>query len=143
MKRKFCCDASRGAYEDYYLQQSGSGLPIFQGSRGQRGHGLGSMLSGLFRSAVPMIKRGLATFGKHALKTGLEIASDVADGASFKDSAKARILPSILPGIKRFADEEIFSNQSGSGRRRKTSKRRKLSKRRKIAKRKSSKDIFE
>ena len=143
MKRKFCCDASRGQYEDYYLQQSGSGLPIFQGSRGQRGHGLGSMLSGLFRSAVPMIKRGLATFGKHALKTGLEIASDVADGASFKDSAKARILPSILPGIKRFADEEIFSNQSGSGRRRKTSKRRKLSKRRKIAKRKSSKDIFE
>ena len=143
MKRKFCCDDSRGAYEDYYLQQSGSGLPIFQGSRGQRGHGLGSMLSGLFRSAVPMIKRGLATFGKHALKTGLEIASDVADGASFKDSAKARILPSILPGIKRFADEEIFSNQSGSGRRRKTSKRRKSSKRRKIAKRKSSKDIFE
>lgn len=142
MKRKFCCDASRGQYEDYYLQQSGSGLPIFQGSRGQRGHGLGSMLSGLFRSAVPMIKRGLATFGKHALKTGLEIASDVADGASFKDSAKARILPSILPGIKRFADEEIFSNQSGSGRRRKTSKRRKSSKRRKIAKRKSSKDIF-
>ena len=143
MKRKFCCDASRGQYEDYYLQQSGSGLPIFQGSRGQRGHGLGSMLSGLFRSAVPMIKRGLATFGKHALKTGLEIASDVADGASFKDSAKARILPSILPGIKRFADEEIFSNQSGSGRRMKTSKRRKSSKRRKIAKRKSSKDIFE
>ena len=143
MKRKFCCDTSRGAYEDYYLQQSGSGLPIFQGSRGQRGHGLGSMLSGLFRSAVPMIKRGLATFGKHALKTGLEIAGDVADGASFKDSAKARILPSILPGIKRFADEEIFSNQSGSGRRRKTSKRRKSSKRRKIAKRKSSKDIFE
>jgi len=143
MKRKFCCDDSRGAYKDYYLQQSGSGLPIFQGSRGQRGHGLGSMLSGLFRSAVPMIKRGLATFGKHALKTGLEIASDVADGASFKDSAKARILPSILPGIKRFADEEIFSNQSGSGRRRKTSKRRKSSKRRKIAKRKSSKDIFE
>ena len=143
MKRKFCCDDSRGAYEDYYLQQSGSGLPIFQGSRGQRGHGLGSMLSGLFRSAVPMIKRGLATFGKHALKTGLEIAGDVADGASFKDSAKARILPSILPGIKRFADEEIFSNQSGSGRRRKTSKRRKSSKRRKIAKRKSSKDIFE
>jgi len=143
MKRKFCCDASRGQYEDYYLQQSGSGLPIFQGSRGQRGHGLGSMLSGLFRSAVPMIKRGIATFGKHALKTGLEIASDVADGASFKDSAKARILPSILPGIKRFADEEIFSNQSGSGRRRKTSKRRKSSKRRKIVKRKSSKDIFE
>ena len=88
MKRKYCCDASRGMYEDYYMAQSGNGLPVFQGSRGQRGHGLGSMLSGLFRSAVPMIKRGLATFGKHALKTGLEIAGDVSEGKSFKDSAR-------------------------------------------------------
>ena len=145
MRQKFCCDASQGMYEDYYLRQSGSGLPVFQGSRGQRGHGLGSMLSGLFRSAVPMLKRGLATFGKHALKTGLEIASDVADGTSFKDSAKVRILPSILPGIKRFAEEEIFSKQSGSGKRRKT--RRKVSKKRKVARRvarrATKRDIFD
>ena len=100
MKRKFCCDASRGMYEDYYMLQSGSGLPVFQGSRGQRGHGLGSMLSGLFRSAVPMLKRGLATFGKHALKTGLEIAGDVVEGKSFKDSARERIVPTIIPGKK-------------------------------------------
>src|SRR6188768_4020615 len=118
MRQKFCCDASRGMYADYYIRQSGSGLPVFQGFRGQRGHGLGSMLSGLFRSAVPMLKRGLATFGKHALKTGLAIASDVADGTSFKDSAKARFLPTIVPGIKRFAEEDIFSKQSGSGKRR-------------------------
>ena len=117
-------------------------MPVFQGSRGQRGHGLGSMLSGLFRSAVPMLKRGLATFGKHALKTGLEIASDVADGSSFKDSAKARILPTILPGIKRFAEEEIFSKQSGSGKRRKT-RRRKVSKKRTTVKRRVNKDIFD
>ena len=122
MKRKYCCDASRGMYEDYYLAQSGNGLPVFQGSRGQRGHGLGSMLSGLFRSAVPMIKRGLATFGKHALKTGLEIAGDVSEGKSFKDSARERIVPTILPGIKRFAEQELFSNQSGSGRRRRAKK---------------------
>ena len=115
------------------MQQSGGGLPVFQGSRGQRGHGLGSMLSGFFRSAMPMIKRGLATFGKHALKTGLEIAGDVADGRSFKKSARERILPTIVPGIKRFAEEELFSSQSGSGKR-----RRKLSRRRKS----SRKDIF-
>ena len=122
MKRKYCCDASKGIYEDYYLAQSGNGLPVFQGSRGQRGHGLGSMLSELFRSAVPMIKRGLATFGKHALKTGLEIAGDVSEGKSFKDSARERIVPKILPGIKRFAEQELFSNQSGSGRRRRAKK---------------------
>jgi hypothetical protein len=145
MRQKFCCDANQEMYEDYYLRQSGSGLPVFQGSRGQRGHGLGSMLSGLFRSAIPMLKRGLATFGKHALKTGLEIAGDVADGSSFKDSAKARFLPTIVPGIKRFAEQEIFSKQSGSGKRRKT--RRKVSKRRRNIvrrrSRKTKKDIFD
>ena len=107
---------------------------------------MGSMLSGLFRSAIPMLKRGLATFGKHALKTGLEIAGDVADGTSFKDSAKARFLPTIVPGIKRFAEQEIFSKQSGSGKRRKT--RRKVSQRRrrnivKRRSRKTKKDIFD
>ena len=69
MRKKFCCDASKHLYENYYVDQSGSGLPVFVGSRGQRGHGLGSILSGLFRSALPMLRRGLATFGKHALKT--------------------------------------------------------------------------
>ena len=123
MRRKFCCYALRSMYEDYYMQQSGSGLPVFEGSRGQRGHGLGSMLSGLFRSAVPMLKRGLATFGKHALKTGLEIAGDASEGKSFKDSARDRIVPTILPGIKRFAEEELFNNQSGSGKRRKRVRR--------------------
>ena len=134
MRQKYCCNASRGMYEDYYLQQSGSGLPVFHGSRGQRGHGLGSMLSGLFRTAVPMLKRGLATFGKHALKTGLEIAGDVVEGKSFKDSARDRIVPTIIPGIKRFAEEEIFSNQSGSGKRRRRGK--------KLRRKPVTKDIF-
>jgi len=134
MKQKFCCDASRGMYEDYYLRQSGGGLPVFQGSRGQRGHGLGSMLSGFFRSAMPMIKRGLSTFGKHALQTGLEIAGDVSEGKSFKDSARDRIVPSILPGIKCFAEDEILRSQSGSGKRRRIKKRAKKSRK--------SKDIF-
>ena len=134
MKRKFCCEASRDQYETYYMTQSGNGLPVFQGSRGQRGHGLGSMLSGLFRSALPMIKSGLASLGKHALRTGLEIASDVADGSSFKDSAKAR----VLPGIKRFAQSEIFSKQSGSGKRR----RKKVPKKSRKVKR-IKRDIFD
>jgi len=69
-KKLYCCDRSRGMYEDYYARQSGSGGPVYQGSQGQKGHGLGSMLSRLFRSAMPMIKRSLAFFGKHALKSG-------------------------------------------------------------------------
>ncbi len=129
MRRKFCCDASRHLYEDYYMRQSGSGLPIFVGSRGQAGHGLGSILSGFFRSAFPMLKRGLATFGKHALKTGLEIADDMVQGETLRDSAKKR----VPEGIKRFATSGPFSNQSGSGRVKRTRKRRRrIVKRRKV-----------
>ena len=112
MKRPFCCDASRDQYESYYVTQSGNGLSVFQGSRGQKGHGLGSMLSGLFRSALPMIKRGLASFGKHALKTGLEVANDALEGKTFSDSLKER----VPTGIKRFATN--FMDQSGGGRKR-------------------------
>ena len=133
MKRKFCCDSSRGLYEDYYMAQSGSGMPVFAGSRGQRGHGLGSMLSGLFRSAMPMLKRGLALFGRHALRTGAQIANDVADGESFGNSAKRR----VSEGIKQLNPSEFFSTQSGSGKRktksRKRVKKRKASKRSKLS----------
>ena len=126
-KKPYCCEASRDLYKHYYIAQSGNGLPVFVGARGQRGHGLGSLLGGLFRSAFPMIKRGLATFGKHALKTGLEIANDVVEGQNIKESARRR----VPEGIKRFAKREAFISQSGRGRR----KRRKI-----ICK---SKDIFD
>ena len=118
MRKQFCCDASRDLYEKYYLTQTGDGVPVYIGSRGQRGHGLGSMLSGLFRSAMPLIRRGLATFGRHTLKTGLEIANDVADGQSVKDSAKRR----VGQGIKRFASQAFGNNQSGSGTRSKSAR---------------------
>jgi hypothetical protein len=127
MKKLYCCEASRGMYEDYYINQSGSGLPVYHGSSGQRGHGLGSMLSGLFRSAMPMIKRGLAFFGRQALKTGLEVANDVADGQSFEESARSR----IPTGIKRFVETANFSTQSGSGRYGRKRKRNKLLKKKK------------
>jgi hypothetical protein len=109
---------------DYYINQSGSGMPVFEGSRGQRGHGLGSILSGLFRNAMPILKRGLAIFGKQALRTGLEVANDVAGGQTLRDSTTRRIPSAIKQGF------DAFSSQSGSGKRRKkTSKKTNRSKR--------------
>lgn len=99
-RRKYCCDSSRQTYENYYLAQSGDGLPIFVGSRGQRGHGLGSMLSGLFRSAAPVVKSGLATLGKSALKTGLNIARDVLDGEPVGQAAKKRLSETIKEHVQ-------------------------------------------
>lgn len=119
MKRQFCCDASRLAYEDYYCQQSGSGMPVFQGSRTQRGHGLGSILSGFFRSAWPLIQTGAKALGKQFLRTGLHIANDVADGKNFKEASKIH----IPAGIKEFASTNHFNTQSGSGRRKKRRKK--------------------
>jgi len=114
MKKKFCCEGSRHLYEHYYTNQAGNGISVFQGYRGQRGHGIGSTIMGLFRSAAPMLKRGLAAFGKQALGTGLQIASDMADGSSFSDSAKLR----AREGIKRLASEGVDylnTGQTGSG----------------------------
>jgi len=104
-------------YMDYYVRPSGTGLPVFMGVRGQRGHGLGSMLSSFFRSAWPVIKSGLGFLGKQALKTGAEIATDVSEGKSFKDAAKqhvSRRINEFVPGL---------IPQSGSGIRRRRNKR--------------------
>ncbi len=136
MRKQFCCDASRDLYEKYYLGQSGDGISVFSGSRNQRGHGLGSLLSGLFRRAVPLLQRGLKTFGKQTLKTGLQIANDVSDGQTIKESAKRR----AVEGIKRFASSPLGSIQSDSGKRRKLSR---VKKGKVIKKRPKFNDIFD
>ena len=46
----------------------------------QRGYGLGGILSGLFRSALPILTRGAKTIGKQALQTGLQMANDALKG---------------------------------------------------------------
>ena len=83
-----------------------------------------------------MIKRGLAFFGKQALKTGAQIANDVADGGDFLESAKKR----TSERIKGFINPDNFSSQSGNGRRR----RRKQPQKKRAAKKRKTKhnDIF-
>jgi hypothetical protein len=132
MKKKFCCDASRAMYEEYYCQQRGGEMPVFAGARMQRGHGLGNILSGLFRKIVlPFVKRNVKMFGTRALKTGMEIADDVMEGKSFKDSLKTR----VPTGIKRMASDVKW--QSGSG-----VKRRKVVKRKPVKRKREIKVLF-
>ena len=66
-----CDDAMQKQYINYYTEQAGHGLPGFQGSRFQRGYGLGSLFKGLIRMASPLLKKGAIALGKTALKTGL------------------------------------------------------------------------
>ena len=81
---KYCCNDDRKAYEDYYLNQCGHGMPVFYGTRMHRGHGIGSIFSGLFRSIFTVLQRVAPVIGKKALQTGIDIASDVAAGQSLK-----------------------------------------------------------
>ena len=133
---KYCCDGDRKAYEDYYLNQCGHGMPVFYGARMQRGHGIGSLFSGLFRSIFPMLKKVAPVIGKKALQTGIDIVSDVAAGQSLKESAKSRVSDALKEGISSFIPTD--NAQSGSGFRRK----RKHLKKSKTSKKKKSKDIF-
>ena len=77
-------------YDDYYARQVGGALPYFTGARVQRGHGFGSLFSGLLRSVAPLIRRGAVALGKRALSTGVQIAGDVVAGKNIKKAAKRR-----------------------------------------------------
>lgn len=66
-------------------------LPVYSGSRVQRGYGLGSMLSGLLKKTVlPLIKKKAISLGKSALKTGLQVAGDAMQGENIGSAAKRR-----------------------------------------------------
>ncbi len=97
-------------YPSYYLNQAGSGLPIYGGIRIQRGYSLGGFFASLFRSSLPFLKHGARVIGKEALRSGLGVASDVLDGQNWKDSAVSRLKPGISRVIQRM--------QTGSGKRR-------------------------
>ena len=64
---------------------------MYVGTRYQRGHGLGSIIGSLFKSAVPLLKRGVKTLGREALKTGLSLTLDVMEGQNVTQEAKSRL----------------------------------------------------
>ena len=94
MRKQFCCDASRALYEDYYTRQSAGEVPVFYGALTQRGHGLGRIIGGLFRRALPFLSSGAKILEQQAMN----VASDMIDGKSFHDSAKSR----LKEGMKTF-----------------------------------------
>jgi hypothetical protein len=111
-------------YEDYYMQQSGgsNNMPVFTGARYQRGHGLGSILSGLFRRVLPFLKANARHFATNLLDTGMNVASDVFDnGKKFTESLKER----VPQGIKRTYEGLNFQSGNGLVKRRKYNKKQK------------------
>ena len=84
---------------DYYVNQAGNGLAHFTGGDYQRGHGLGTMISGLKSHIAPLLNNPLLvkagkSLKRKALTAGLGIASDVMNGKKLKTSIKERVFPS-------------------------------------------------
>ena len=75
-------------YDNYYKNQVGHGLPVYVG--GMKGRGLGSVLSGLLRTAVPLLKKGRKALLKEGVRSGLGVAQDILSGKNIKSALKGR-----------------------------------------------------
>lgn len=141
-------------YIEYYDSQVGSGGVdhVFVGSPYQKGHGIGQFLGGLFRKALPFLKRGAKAVGREALRAGMHIIDDVSThNVPFKNALRNRAYESTH-NLKRKAEEKIDNLMKGSGykrgarklkkqlpgkrRRRRVSKKNKLKKTKKVIRKK-------
>lgn len=114
-------------YQDYYEKQSGSGLPVFYGTKHQKGYGLGNIFRSFYRwiapvfktHALPVIKEGAKALGTEAVATLANVANDTLDGNSFNESLKNR----SKEAINTLAEKAQSKLQKGEGYKRKTNKR--------------------
>lgn len=75
----------------YYLSQAGSGMgDIYSGPIYQKGYGIGSFLGGLFRSVLPLLKRGGVALGKEVLNSGANFIKDVENNVSAREAFNSR-----------------------------------------------------
>ena len=95
-------------YDEFFNLQSGGGGGkgaghVFISSPYQRGHGgTGSFLAGIFRQVLPLLSRGAKVVGKEALRSGVNVVSDLAQNTPVKESLRNRIRESGL-NLKRKA----------------------------------------
>lgn len=68
-------DAER--YVSYYQNQAGNGLPGYAGGGVMYGAGLGGIFRGLFRMAIPLLKRGFSIAKPHLKSAAKNILTDV------------------------------------------------------------------
>lgn len=108
-------------YTAYYTAQIGGGSGIrqvYEGSRYQLGHGgIGSFLSGLFRTVLPYIKSGAWAVGKEAISAGFNVLDDVISGNSIKQSVKNNARQSGI-NLKNKAARKITEMMGGGYKRR-------------------------
>lgn len=80
-------------YIDYYRNQAGGGLPGYAGGAVMYGAGLGGLFRGLFRMAVPLLKKGFNIAKPHLKAAAKNIVSDIVSNAmtrSYNGDPKAQ-----------------------------------------------------
>ncbi len=112
---KVVCSVDHASCRKYYTNQGGSGIDIYRSYPVQGGSGLGAVLGGLFRTALPairtalpLIRRMVKTVVPQLFKTGLRVVGDVASGQSFGKSLKDRTLETVSDSLLRAADEKAL-----------------------------------
>jgi len=78
------------SYDNYYNNQVGNGLPVFYGGKNYRGGGIGNLLAGLGRIALPLLKTGGKALLKESVNSGVNVIKDVLSGQSVASSLKTR-----------------------------------------------------
>ncbi len=68
-------------YVAYYRSQAGNGLPGYAGGPVMYGAGIGGIFKALFRTALPLLKRGFSIVKPHLKTAARNIASDVVTSA--------------------------------------------------------------
>ena len=120
--------------EEYYRAQIGAGNNYFQGIAHQRGYGF---LGDLKRHITPLLFKAGRYLAKNIFETGKKVASDVASGSGFKESARRR-----LNETSKNVRADIFEKlQSGQGIKRKRKNRSRQTQVKRRAKR--ARDIFD
>lgn len=140
----------------YYISQAGSGMgDIYSGPIYQKGYGVGSFLGGLFRSVLPLLKRGGIALGKEVFKGGANFMNDVENNVNARDALNTRSRET-LENLKRKAmfgegykttrrckkRQLSTASRTVKAKKRKVVKKKKPIKKKKSSKKKKLSDIF-
>ena len=105
-------------------------MPAYSGTRYQRGHGIGSFLSGIWRTIWPILRPAATEAGKRALTAGTRIVGDIVQGEKhIGDSLKERA-------------GQFFRGEGKQNKRKRTAKKKPSAKKRRTVNIERSRDFF-
>lgn len=109
---KIICTPTEDSFCKHYQQQHGNGgITVYRGH--QRGDGLfGSIMRGLIKTALPVVKNIGKSVGKSVLNAGVGVAADVLEGHNIKDSVRQRAAQQLRSAVQRKRTTELKKKKS-------------------------------